>query len=54
MAFAARNVQSQENDLLAVKDGKAATIKAGQSLLQQGSKRRCGLTSSALGQKPPC
>ena len=42
MAFAARNVQSQENDvnLKDQKDGKAATLKSGQSLLQQGSKRR--------------
>ena len=39
MAFAARN-QAIENDLAAVRDGKAAGGKAGQSLLQQGSKRR--------------
>ena len=43
MAFAARQNASalpSENDLMVVKDGKAATGKAGQSLLQQGSKRR--------------
>jgi hypothetical protein len=43
MAFAARNVASQrENVVDAPKDAKAAAVKAGQSLLQQGSKRRCG------------
>ena len=41
MAFAARqSVVPQENDLMSVKDGKATAGKAGQSLLQQGSKRR--------------
>lgn len=40
MAFAARVPAHAENDLHTVKDGKAATLKAGQSLLQQGSKRR--------------
>lgn len=41
MAFAARNASlpAEENNVLGAKDVKAAG-KAGQSLLQQGSKRR--------------
>lgn len=41
MAFAARSAAQSENDHLAVKDSKSAATKAGQGLLQHGSKRRC-------------
>mmetsp|Transcript_6234 Transcript_6234/g.13638 ORF Transcript_6234/g.13638 Transcript_6234/m.13638 type:complete len:439 (-) Transcript_6234:738-2054(-) len=45
MAFAARNAAplAEENNVLGLKDAKAAAGKAGQSLLQQGSKRRAPL-----------